>query len=178
MLLSTVLFAFEVGEVVPSFTLQDHDGKSRTIAPNQSKKWTVLYFYPKADTPGCTAQACAFRDAIKVIEKENAHVYGISTNTVKELKEFQNKYKLNFTLLSDPDAAICKKFGAKMLILKMSRRYTFILDADLRIRAIDRDVDPAMDAKKVAERLKALQAIKGSIQKEDFLEQQGRDFKK
>jgi len=155
---SSQVLAIDVGEIAPKFSLADQNGNLVTVAPNHEKTWTVLYFYPKADTPGCTKQACAFRDSIKIIEKENAHVYGISTNSVKELKEFQDKYKLNFILLSDKDGAVSKKFGTKMPIFNMSKRHTFILDESLKVRSIDRDVDPAMDAKKVLEKLKQLRS--------------------
>ncbi len=157
-LFSTHALALDTGAQAPQFTLQNQHGQNVSIAPNTEKAWTVLYFYPKADTPGCTKQACAFRDAIKVIEKDNIRVYGISTNTVQELKEFQDKYKLNFTLLSDAKGEISSKFGAKMPIINISKRYTFILDDTLKIRSVDRDVDPALDAKNVAEKVKELRS--------------------
>src|ERR1700710_2433779 len=112
------------GDVAPDFEMPASGGRTVSNRPLRGKPF-VLYFYPKADTPGCTKQACAFRDSIKIIEKENAHVYGISTNTVQELKNFEKKYKLNFTLLSDKKGEISKKFGTKMPILNVSWRYTF-----------------------------------------------------
>lgn len=150
---------YKVGDQVQPFVLLDQNGKEVTIAKNKDEMWTVLYFYPKADTPGCTKQACAFRDAIKVIEKEKAYVYGVSTNSVEDLKKFENKYKLNFRLLSDRKGLISKKFGAKYPVLNVSRRYTFILDENLKVRSIDKDVDPVMDAQNVAKNLKILKNV-------------------
>ena len=117
----------------------------------------MLYFYPKADTPGCTKQACAFRDSIKLIREQNAEVYGISTDNVESLQAFQQKYHLNFPLLSDPDAAVTEAYGVKMPIVKYAKRRTFIIDPQLVIRKIDEDVDPALDAQHVAETLRTLQ---------------------
>lgn len=150
------ILALKVGEFAPTFTLNDQNGEAITLVANPNKKWTVLYFYPKADTPGCTKQACAFRDALKVVENENAVVYGISTNTVADLKKFQDKYKLNFKLLSDKNGSVSKKYGAKYPIVNIARRYTFIIDSDLVIRHIDKDVDPTLDAQRVSNKIKEL----------------------
>ncbi len=150
--------ALQVGQSAPLFQLQAHDGDSISLAARQGKGWTVLYFYPKAGTPGCTAQACAFRDAIELIRKQNAEVYGISTDAVKDLLAFHQQHKLTFTLLADEDAKISEAYGVKMPFLNMAKRWTFIVDPNLTIRRIDDDVDPALDAKRVAEMLKQLQA--------------------
>ena len=149
-------FALEVGNPAPLFSLKNQDGKIISLTENKNKIWTVLYFYPKAGTPGCTVQACAFRDSIKVIEKQGAVVYGVSTDSVLSLKEFQNKHHLNFDLLSDEEAKISQAYNTKMPILTMSKRITFIIDKNLMIRSIDENVDPAMDAKKVAAKIKEL----------------------
>ena len=149
-------FALEVGNPAPLFSLKNQDGKIISLNENKSKMWTVLYFYPKAGTPGCTTQACAFRDSIKVIEKEGAVVYGISTDSVFSLKKFQDKHHLNFDLLSDDEAKISQAYDTKMPILTMSKIITFIIDENLMIRSIDENVDPAMDAKKVAAEIKEL----------------------
>ncbi len=149
-----------VGQAAPQFQLQAHDGSQISLAAREHQGWTVLYFYPKADTPGCTAQACAFRDAIEIIRKQNAEVYGISTDKVSDLLKFHQKYHLSFPLLADPDATVTEAYGVKMPVLKIAKRWTFIIDPNLVIRQIDDDVDPALDAQKVAERLQALQANK------------------
>lgn len=117
-----------------------------------------MYFYPKAGTPGCTAQACAFRDAINAIRAQNAEVFGISTDDLVGLKAFHEKHKLSFSLLSDPDAKVTELYGVKIPVLNMAKRWTFIIDPALVIRQIDDDVDPALDANRVAKSLKRLQA--------------------
>ena len=147
-----------VGQQAPLFTLHAQDGSTLDLASRQGKGWTVLYFYPKAGTPGCTTQACAFRDAIKVIRNENADVFGISTDDVENLQKFHKEHQLMFTLLSDPDAKVTEAYGVKMPIVTVAKRWTFILDPSLVIRQIDDDVDPAMDAMRVAKELQKLQA--------------------
>ena len=150
--------ALQIGQAAPRFQLIAQDGSKLDLAERQGKGWTVLYFYPKAGTPGCTTQACAFRDAIKQVRDQNAEVFGISTDAVEDLLKFHQKYKLNFTLLSDPDAKVTEAYGVKLPVLKMAKRWTFILDPNLVIRDINDKVDPALDAKTVADRLKKLQA--------------------
>jgi peroxiredoxin Q/BCP len=147
----------KVGQTAPDFQLTAQDGSEVNLASRKGVGWTVLYFYPKAGTPGCTAQACAFRDAIQAIRKQNAEVYGISTDEIKALQAFHQQHKLSFTLLSDPEAKVTSAYGVKMPVLTMAKRWTFILDPDLVIRQIDDDVDPALDAVKVSVRLKQLQ---------------------
>ena len=155
-LFSSLSFAIEVGNPAPLFSLKNQDAKIISLKENKGKIWTVVYFYPKAGTPGCTTQACAFRDSIKVIENEGAVVYGVSTDSVLALKEFQEKHHLNFDLLSDEDGKISIAYGTKMPLLTMSKRVTFIIDDKLIIRSVDENVDPAMDAKKVAAQIKKL----------------------
>jgi len=147
----------QVGQPAPQFQLKTQEGNEFSLDSRQSIGWTVLYFYPKAGTPGCTAQACAFRDAIQRIREQNAEVYGISTDNVENLLAFHQKHKLGFTLLSDPDAKITTAYGVKMPVLKIAKRWTFIIDPNLVIRQIDDDVDPALDAQRVADSLRKLQ---------------------
>jgi thioredoxin-dependent peroxiredoxin len=146
----------ETGSIAPEFEIKTHDGAAFRLA-DRKNRWTVLYFYPKADTPGCTKQACAFRDSIDLVRKQNADVFGISVNTVEEQKAFHKKYHLNFTLLADADAKIATKYGAKRPDAELAQRWTYIIDPDLRIRSIEKDVDPVMDAQATALKLKELQ---------------------
>jgi len=139
----------QIGDPAPLFKIKTFEGKDFDLQSRKGK-WTVLYFYPKAETPGCTKQACAFRDHIQKIRDEQADVFGISVNTVQEQAGFHKNHHLNFTLLADPQGEVVKLYGTKMPVLKMSKRWTFILDPDLKIRAIEKDVDPAKDAEKVA----------------------------
>ncbi len=147
-----------IDQPAPQFQLKTQDGTEFSLALRQGNGWTVLYFYPKAGTPGCTTQACAFRDSIQAIRNQHAEIYGISTDEVKSLLDFHQKHKLSFTLLSDPDAKVTDAYGVKMPVLKMAKRWTFIIDPTLVIRQIDDDVDPAIDAQRVVEKLKQLQA--------------------
>ena len=144
-----------VGDPAPGINLKTDEGTDFDL---QSRKgqWTVLYFYPKAETPGCTKQACAFRDGISQIRMLGAELFGVSADSVQALKKFKTNHNLNFTLLADPELDAIKRYGAKMPILSMSKRWTFIIDPDLRIRAIEKEVDPVLDAKRVAEMLKEL----------------------
>ncbi len=146
-----------VGQRAPEVRLQTQEGVEFNLASRRGQGWTVLYFYPKAGTPGCTTQACAFRDAIEAIRQLNAEVYGVSTDSVDDLREFHRKHKLTFTLLSDPDALVSEAYGVKMPLIDLAKRWTFIIDPALQVRRIDDDVDPALDAQRVAEWLKTLQ---------------------
>ena len=147
----------EVGSAAPLFSAANQDGAEFSLAARKGQGWTVLYFYPKAGTPGCTKQACAFRDAIKKIQDLDAEVFGISTDTVEALAKFHKEHQLKFDLLADPEGAIVLQYGAKMLAVNYANRWTFILDPELKIRAVEKDVDPAMDAERVAAILTDLQ---------------------
>lgn len=137
------------GSVAPDFTVKTHEGKTFQLSSRKGQ-WTVLYFYPKADTPGCTKQACAFRDSIDKIRKLNAEIFGISVDTVADQAAFHKKYHLNFTLLADEDAKVTEAYGAKMPALKMAKRWTFIIDPNLVIRNINQGADPVKDPDNVA----------------------------
>ena len=145
------------GEAAPTFVTQTHEGNSFDLQ-NRKGRWTVLYFYPKAETPGCTKQACAFRDSIKSIRDLDAEVYGVSTDDVPALKKFHENHKLNFELLSDAKGEIVKSYGTKMPLISVSKRYTFVLDPKLQIRYINTEVDPAKDPQVVSNKIKELKA--------------------
>ncbi|MDZ4676739.1 MAG: peroxiredoxin [Oligoflexia bacterium] len=142
-------------DLAPLFKTKTHEGNNFDLASRKGK-WTVLYFYPKAETPGCTKQACAFRDAIKSIRALDADVFGISADEVSELSKFHKKHNLNFTLLADPKVEIINAYGAKMPVIDMSKRWTFIIDPSLKIRTINNKVDPIKDADEVAKKIKTL----------------------
>ena len=113
----------KVGETAPEFTAKTDAGTDFDLASRRGK-WTVLYFYPKAETPGCTKQACAYRDNIKKVEEQGAEIFGISADTVAAQAGFKKNHQLNFTLLADPDETVIKQYGAKMPIIAMSKRWT------------------------------------------------------
>ena len=103
--------AIEEGKAAPSFTLEDQDGKSVALKDLKGKD-VILYFYPKDDTPGCTKEACGFRDLWSEIEDTGAVVLGVSPDDAGDHVAFRRKYKLPFTLLSDPDRSVMKEYGA------------------------------------------------------------------
>lgn len=104
----------EVGQAVPTFTLQDQNGSSVSLDSFEGKK-VLIYFYPRASTPGCTVQACALRDTKAELDALNVVVLGISPDTPKKLTNFVKKQELNFTLLADEDHAICEAYNVWQL---------------------------------------------------------------
>lgn len=147
----------KVGDPAPGLKLKTDSGTDFDLKSRKGQ-WTVLYFYPKADTPGCTKQACAFRDNILQIRTLGAEIYGVSADNVEALKNFKTKHSLNFVLLADPELDAINAYGTKMPVASISKRWTFVIDPDLRIRAIEKDVDPVLDAERTAVMLKELQA--------------------
>lgn len=145
----------KLNDPAPAFTLKNQDGKDFDLK-SRAGHWTVLYFYPKAETPGCTKQACAFRDNIKKIRAQGAEVYGISGDTVEKQAGFHKSQRLNFDLLADPEAKVIEQYGAKMPMVAMSKRWTFIVNPELKIVSIDKDVDPVVDSEKIADQIAEL----------------------
>ncbi|MCX6127292.1 MAG: peroxiredoxin [Proteobacteria bacterium] len=145
-----------IGKPAPSFELKNQDGKVFKLIDRKDQGFTVLFFYPKAGTPGCTTQACAFRDSVKVIRDKGAEVYGISLNNIAAQKKFHEEHKLTFDLLADGDGKVIKEYGVNMPIVGVAKRQTFILDKNLIIREHFEDVDPAVDAKNVAAAIEKL----------------------
>ena len=125
----------EEGATAPGFTLPDQDGNEVSLS-DFSGRTVVLYFYPKADTPGCTTQACGIRDHSKDYDEAGAVVLGVSPDPVKLVKKFHDKQSLNFTLLADEDHAVCDLYGVwgeKSMYGKTffgAMRSTFIIDGD------------------------------------------------
>jgi peroxiredoxin Q/BCP len=119
----------KIGSKIPSFTLSDQNGKLFDINSVLGKKNLVIYFYPKDDTPGCTAQACSFRDQFEVFKEADAVIIGISGQSVESHKEFAIKHRLTFTLLSDEGNKIRKRFGVPTnLFGLLPGRVTYIAD--------------------------------------------------
>ena len=124
----------KTGNVAPAFTLQDQNGKKVSLKDFKGKKNVVLYFYPKAMTPGCTVQACGLRDSKKDLAKLNSVALGISPDPVARLKKFDDKEDLNFVLLSDEDHAIADKYRVWGMKKFMGREFmgiirtTFVID--------------------------------------------------
>lgn len=101
----------EVGAAAPAIEAIDQDGKPVSLGDLYKKDFVLVFFYPKADTSGCTAQACSLRDAYSVLTKKKVHVVGVSTDTAEAQKDFQQKYDLPFTLLADPEGKVVDAFG-------------------------------------------------------------------
>ena len=99
------------GQQAPSFSLDGSDGKRHSLSDYKGKT-VILYFYPKDDTPGCTKEACGFRDSIESVTNSNAVVLGVSKDNIDSHNQFITKYNLPFTLLSDPEAEVMKSYGA------------------------------------------------------------------
>jgi len=149
------------GGKAPDFKLPDQNGDVHELKDYKGK-WVVVYFYPKDNTPGCTKEACNFRDNIKPIEKLNAEVIGVSTDTVKKHSNFVAKYDLPFTLLADEEQKMVNDFGVWGLKKFMGREYmgtnrmTFIIDPKGKIAKIYPKVKAATHGEEVLEDLKTL----------------------
>jgi peroxiredoxin Q/BCP len=151
------------GDDAPVFSAVADNGKTFDLESRRGH-WTVLYFYPKAGTPGCTKQACAFRDGIDAIKKTGAEVYGISRDTLKAQRKFKKEHRLPFTLIADPHGEVIGAYGTEGF-LGYSKRWTFLVDPSLTIRWVERDVDPALDAQRVAAELTKLMAAEKTEKK-------------
>lgn len=127
----------QVGFDAPDFALPSDSGETIKLSDLKGKK-VILYFYPKDDTPGCTKQACSFRDNLGVLQSKNVVVLGVSADSVESHKKFKQKYKLNFPLLSDEKLEVIKKYGVKKTI--GIERSTFIIDEKGKIIKIYRNV--------------------------------------
>jgi len=151
----------EEGTKAPAFTLTADDGSKVKLSDLKGSP-VVLYFYPADDTPGCTREACAFRDRSGELKKLGAKVFGVSPDDVASHVKFRDKFSLNFPLLADPDHAVAEKFGAwreKNMYGKKSMgivRSTFLIDADGMIRKVWRSVKVDGHDEKVIEALNAL----------------------
>jgi len=148
------------GKPAPDFTLISDSGEPVTLSSLRGKP-VVLYFYPKDDTPGCTVEACGFRDAYSEFEQHGAVVLGVSPDDEASHTKFKQKYSLPFTLLADPEHQVAdkygvwgeKKFGGKSYW--GVKRSTFVIDADGNVSKVMRRVDPDEHAQRVLDALAA-----------------------
>jgi len=150
----------EEGAVAPSFKLQDQNGDWHTLDEYRGQ-WLALYFYPKDDTPGCTTEACNFRDNIYAFKAIGAAVVGISVDDVDSHREFSEKYKLPFTLLADPDHSTATAYGVlrDYKLTKLASRQSFLIDPDGRIAKHYADVDPKTHTADVLADIKTLSEV-------------------
>lgn len=145
------------GSVAPGFNLLDQEGKAHDLADYKGK-WVVLYFYPKDDTPGCTQEACAFRDDLQQLTAKGAQVLGVSVDNTASHAEFASKYHLPFPLLADRDGKVAASYGAlwNLGLVKFAKRYTFLIDPQGNVARIYLKVDTSRHSKEIIEDLKRL----------------------
>lgn len=159
-LLSGTTLAAEVptaGSAAPGFSLSDQHGALRQLSEWRGK-WLVLYFYPKDDTPGCTAEACSFRDDLQQIGKLGAQVVGVSIDAEASHKAFAEKYHLPFPLLADVNGEVAAKYGAlsNWVVMKVAKRYTFLIDPAGNIAKVYLSVDTSRHSTEIVGDLKKL----------------------
>lgn len=145
----------------PAFSLQDVNGDTKQLT-DYAGKWLVVYFYPKDDTPGCTAEACSLRDVATALSEMDAEIVGISADNAKSHEAFMKKYHLNFTLLSDPDKKAIIAYGAwgkKMFGREGILRKTFIIDPKGRVVKVYGRVTPLGHGDQLLEALQKLQKV-------------------
>ena len=157
--LAVPAYAATVGEPAPDFELADQYGETHALEDFQGK-WLVVFFYPKADTPGCTTEACNFRDNIYAIRGAGAEVVGISVDSVEDQKKFSDKYKLPFTILSDTGGGTCDDYGVLRSFgsMEVANRESFIVNPEGVVVKHYERVNPQTHTQDVIEDLERFQA--------------------
>jgi len=150
--------ALKLGDEAPNFVLNDAKGNSHKLSDYRGQ-YLVLYFYPKNDTPGCTKEACHFRDDMAQLEKLGAKVVGISVDDSQSHEKFAAKYNLPFTLLADVDGKVAQSYHAltNLIVVKMAKRHTFLINPDGRISKIYTSVNVSNHSQQIIDDLKRLQ---------------------
>jgi thioredoxin-dependent peroxiredoxin len=145
----------KVGEVAPDFKLSDQHNKSHTLADYRGK-WLVLYFYPKDDTPGCTEEACKFRDDLHKITALGAQVVGVSVDDSSSHADFAKKHGLPFPLLADVDKVVTARYGvlSNFVLVKMAKRYTFLIDPHGKVKKVYDKVETSRHSQEIIDDLK------------------------
>lgn len=153
-----------LNKLATNFSLPDQDGKLHSLSDYHGK-WAVLYFYPKDDTPGCTKEACNFRDSFHELQKMGVVILGISKDSVKSHKKFADKYQLNFPILSDESLVVIKAYNAWGRKKFMGREYdgifrtTYLIDPEGQIEKIYEKVNPLTHAGAIITDLKAISSL-------------------
>ena len=155
---SSVLANLEVGDKAPNFILNDQNNEAHQLSDYEGR-WVILYFYPKDDTPGCTTQACDFRDAVKRIIASRSIVFGLSLDSVESHKRFSDKNNLPFSLLSDEEGVAAKSYDSlnNFMGYKSAKRNTFIINPQGFLSKIYLSVDPKTHSQMVLNDLSLLQ---------------------
>lgn len=155
---SSVLANLEVGDKAPNFILNDQNNEAHQLSDYEGR-WVILYFYPKDDTPGCTTQACDFRDAVKRIIASRSVVFGLSLDSVESHKRFSDKNNLPFSLLSDEEGVAAKSYDSlnNFMGYKSAKRNTFIINPQGFLSKIYLSVDPKTHSQMVLNDLSLLQ---------------------
>src|SRR4030042_2099761 len=151
------LTELKVGDIAPDFSLLDERGLPVSLKDYLGKKVVVLYFYPKDFTPGCTAEACSFRDDYKPIQDKGAVVIGVSLDSVESHLKFSEKYMLPFTILSDHKKEVAKAYGVLGVGGFLAKRVTFIIDKDGKITHVFTKADVKQHSEEVLKALEELQ---------------------
>lgn len=151
----------QAGQPAPPFSVQDQNGKIQRLSDYQGR-WLVLYFYPKDETPGCTTEACAYRDDIQKIHKLGAAVVGVSIDDASSHAEFAQHHHLPFPLLADKDGTVARLYGSErnLLGMKIARRNTFIINPQGRIAKVYESVDAGSNPGEVIADLTALESAR------------------
>ena len=149
----------QMGDPAPDFELKDQSGQLHSMEDYRGK-WVALYFYPKDDTPGCTTEACEFRDNIFAFKNLNCQILGVSLDDVDSHKEFAEKHKLPFPLLADSEGTTADAYGVKSKYMGMSvaKRQTFLIDPDGNVAKHYEKVDPDTHSQQLLADLEALGA--------------------
>ena len=146
----------EIGKPAPSFRLNDQEGVAPPVR-GKGEHWTVLAFYPKAMTSGCTVECQSLRDSANAFYSAGIQVFGLSLDSVVDQKAFHSAEELNFPLLSDPDGSVAAKYGVLMKDKPFTERVTFAIDPAGVLRAVDREVDVANHGAEVIALVEGLQ---------------------
>ncbi|MEM8966568.1 MAG: peroxiredoxin [Bacteroidota bacterium] len=130
----------KVPQSAPDFSLPSTSGSTFKLSRDLANQPGIIYFYPKDFTPGCTQEACSFRDSFSVFRDLNITVVGISRDSIESHQKFKEQHRLPFELLSDRSGSVAKKYGALVPFLKVVRRVTYLLDTDHKIAAVYEDM--------------------------------------
>jgi peroxiredoxin Q/BCP len=156
---SSLAEQIQKGDPAPDFELKDQSGQLHSMEDYRGK-WVALYFYPKDDTPGCTTEACEFRDNIFAFKNLNCQILGISLDNVESHKEFAEKYELPFPLLADTAGTTADAYGvkSKFMGITVAKRQTFLIDPHGNVAKHYKEVDPDTHSQELLADLEALNA--------------------